>query len=149
MKLRAYLPSDLDAMVALDDVCFEAEFRFSRSSMRRFAEVQKARVVIAEEDGEIAGFCIVHVERGVPRVGYVVTLDVALAFRRRGLASLMMAEVERLAGEAGCELLGLHVWTDNAAAVRFYERIGFAYSRTEAAFYGEGRDALVLVKMLG
>ena len=117
--------------------------------MRRFAEVQKAHVVIAEEDGEIAGFCIVHVERGVPRVGYVVTLDVALAFRRCGLASLMMAEVERLAGEADCELLGLHVWNENTAAVRFYERIGFQYSRTEVEFYGECRDAMVLMKMLG
>jgi len=42
-------------MVALDDVCFEASFRFSRSSMRRFAEAKKARVVVAEEDGELAG----------------------------------------------------------------------------------------------
>jgi ribosomal-protein-alanine N-acetyltransferase len=135
-------------MVALDDVCFEASFRFSRSSMRRFAEAKKARVVVAEEDGELAGFCIVHVERGVPRVGYLVTLDVAVTFRRRGLASRMMAEVERLALEAGCELLGLHVWTENVAAVRFYERLGFAYSRIEGGFYGDGRDALVLVKPL-
>jgi ribosomal-protein-alanine N-acetyltransferase len=135
-------------MVALDDVCFEAPFRFPHSAMRRFAEAKKARVIIAEEDETLAGFCILHIERGVPRVGYLVTLDIAPQFRRQGLAGKIMLEVSQQASESGCELLGLHVWKDNTAAVRFYEQAGFSYSHVVEDFYGEGRNALVFHKPL-
>ena len=60
--LRGYRDDDLDAMFRLDEVCFEAPFRFSRAAMRRFAKARRARVAIAELDGELVGFCIVHVE---------------------------------------------------------------------------------------
>ena len=134
-------------MFRLDEVCFETPFRFSRAAMRRFAEARRARVVIAELGGELVGFCIVHVET-VEReeVGYVVTLDVALAWRRQGLAGMLMERGEAEAREAGCVSMALHVFTGNEAAIRFYERMGYAFWARDEDFYGVGVDGLVYRK---
>jgi ribosomal-protein-alanine N-acetyltransferase len=77
------------------------------------------------------------------QVGYVVTLDVAAAWRRRGLARRMMEEVEAKARAAGGAGMALHVFAGNAGAMRFYEGIGYGRAGRVEGFYGRGLDALV------
>lgn len=149
MLLHGYQAADLDAMHALDVLCFEHPFRFTRSAMRRFAEAKNARVIISKESGSLVGFVILHLENMEGGLaGYIVTLDVAPAQRRKGIARQLMHEVEEKARREGCSALVLHVFTDNESAVRFYAGIGFTRSHTEAKFYGPGRDAWVLHKLL-
>jgi ribosomal-protein-alanine N-acetyltransferase len=145
IELREYEARDLDAMFRLDEACFEEPFRFTRSAMRRFAESCKARVIIAESAGELVGFAILHVEG---RVGYIVTLDVAEEFRRRGLARQLMEAMEQEAEGAACAVVGLHVFVGNDAAIRFYEHMGYARVGDVPGFYGEGLDAWVYRKKL-
>jgi ribosomal-protein-alanine N-acetyltransferase len=151
MTLRDYLPSDLDALVALDELCFEPPFRFPRAAMLRFAEAQNAGVTLAETaEGSLAGFCILHIERHSPHpLGYIVTLDVAAERRRQGLAGELMQRAEDQAREAGCAAVVLHVFTGNAGAIRFYERRGYLFDHRVPGFYGPGTDALVYRKPLG
>ncbi len=139
MQLRGYLPSDLDTMVSLDDTCFDPPFRFTRAGMKSFAEAKRAYVVVAESDGELAGFAILHAVRAD---GYVVTLDVVPEKRRVGVATQLMAELEQEARRSGCLGLALHVYAGNDPAIRFYERLGFVFQVTVRGFYGEGLDAL-------
>jgi len=126
---RDYRDTDLEAMFRLDEACFAEEFRFDRESMREFAEERNAIVRIAEEvSGELAGFIIVHVERvAMGWRAYVVTLDVAVECRQRGLARRLMREVEASAMAAGVRWMQLHVFTGNAGAIRFYERLGYTH----------------------
>jgi ribosomal-protein-alanine N-acetyltransferase len=144
MILRGYRPGDLDAMHAMDVACFERPFRFTRSAMRQFAEAAKARVIVAEEGDGLAGFVVMHVERsGVERVGYIITLDVAVDERRKGIAGALMREAERQAVADGCSMMALHVFAGNAAAIGFYESAGFVRSHRVRGFYGDGLDAMV------
>ena len=138
MELRGYLPPDLDALVALDNICFEPPFRFSRSAMRSFVlRKTPASPLLTAADGSLAGFCVLHTQHAQPEaVGYIVTLDVAAGYRRRGLAGDLMARAEDQALEAGCAAVALHVFTGNAAAIRFYERRGYVFSHRAASFYG-------------
>jgi ribosomal-protein-alanine N-acetyltransferase len=132
-------------MVALDDLCFEPTFRFSRSEMRRYAEAKRARVVIASSGETLAGFCILHIERTPEApVGYVVTLDVRPEWRRRGLATRLMVASVELVRRDGCRRMMLHVHTGNAPAISFYERLGFEAVGSVDAFYGPGCDALLM-----
>ncbi len=156
VELRGYRPSDLQAMFALDEVCFEQPFRFDLRAMRRFAEAPGALVVIASTKATLAGLCgfaIVHLE-GVTgrRRGYVVTLDVAPQRRRSGVASLLMDEAESLAAEVGAGRMALHVFTGNAGAMRFYEARGYERTGLQRGFYGMddsvSRDGLVYSKRL-
>jgi ribosomal-protein-alanine N-acetyltransferase len=164
MNLRPYTPADIDALVALDDLCFEPPFRFSRTSMCRFAEAPNATTIVAEVKAEmqqdraaiLAGFAILHIElapegavdaRSDP-IGYIVTLDVAPSCRRQGIATTLMQALERTAVAAGCAALVLHVHTGNATAIRFYHRLGFQLHHTEQGFYGRGLNAEVFFKTL-
>jgi ribosomal-protein-alanine N-acetyltransferase len=149
MILRNYEPGDLDAMHALDVICFERPFRFTRSAMRRFAEAKKARVVMVEIEGALAGFCIVHIEQAEHgRAAYIVTLDVAPELRRRGVARALLARAEAISADARCTMMALHVFTGNASAIDFYEGVGFVRSHRVSGFYGDGLDALVYHKAL-
>jgi len=145
VRLRGYCAADLDAMYALDVACFQPPFRFTRGMMRRFAEAKNARVAIAENNDLITAFGILHVEESI---GYVVTLDVAPAWRRQGVANLLMDEMERTAQAAGCTAVVLHVYTGNESAIQFYERRRYALVETDEGFYGPGVDALVYCKSL-
>jgi ribosomal-protein-alanine N-acetyltransferase len=148
--LRDYRTSDLEAIFRLDEVCFAAEFRFDRESMRAFAEAQNAIVVVAEGAGEeIVGFVIAHVERAAAgRRAYVVTLDVAENHRRIGVAGRLMREVEVRATAAGARWMELHVFTGNEGAIRFYERLGYVKVGVQRRFYGAaGLDAFTYRKL--
>ena len=146
VTVREYRPGDLEAMIALDVVCFQPAFQFSRRTMRLFAEAPGTVTIVAEAPPELAGFAIVQMEE---RVGYVVTLDVAPTWRRQGLAKRLMAEMDARVAAAGGVATKLHVFADNQAAVRFYETIGYARMGLVKGFYGVGLDALLYGKMLG
>jgi ribosomal-protein-alanine N-acetyltransferase len=151
ISLRDYRTMDLDEMFRLDEACFGQEFRFDRTSMKEFAEDPNAIVRIAESGcGEIAGFVILHVEHVASELrAYVVTLDVAPDHRRKGLASRLIREGEQCAFAAGVRWIRLHVFTGNAGAIRFYERLGYERIRTRRGFYGgPGLDAFVYGKEL-
>jgi ribosomal-protein-alanine N-acetyltransferase len=142
----------------LDEECFAVEFRFSRETMRQFVGRRGAIVVVAEvskdggvtEGGDVVGFCIVHMEGHGPAVrGYVVTLDVAEGWRRRGLANELMEEVETRALVAGATAMDLHVWTGNDGAIRFYEGRGYERAGLVKRFYrAAGLDAFIYRKVL-
>jgi ribosomal-protein-alanine N-acetyltransferase len=149
LVLRGYEKEDLAALHALDVQCFKQPFRFSRAAMQKFAEAKKARVVIAEEDGALVGFGVLHIE-SYPEsaVGYIVTLDVAVEQRKKGVGKTLMLEMERQSLAAGCDVFALHVFTGNVSAIGFYERLGFVYSHIAEGFYGKGIDAAVYQKEL-
>lgn len=152
MRLREYSDRDLAIIFALDEVCFEPPFRFSARAMRQFAEARNALTVVAETDatGEVAGFCIAHVERARKGLkAYVVTLDVAPQYRRHGLARQMMQRIEQQAAETECDAVVLHVSVENEGAVAFYESEGYERSHMVKGFYGLGRHAYVYEKRLG
>jgi ribosomal-protein-alanine N-acetyltransferase len=82
------------------------------------------------------------------RTGYVVTLDVAPEWRRRGLAQHLMAEVESKLHSAGAAEMELHVFTGNEGAIRFYESIGYTQAGAAKDFYAQSLHALLYRKRL-
>jgi ribosomal-protein-alanine N-acetyltransferase len=146
VTLRDYKPGDWARMHALDVQCFAPAFQFSRRAMRSFAEAPGALTVLAEAADELVGFCLVQIEG---KVGYVITLDVAAAWRRRGLARRMMEDLEARVRAAGGAAMALHVYTENAEAMRFYESMGYGRVGRVEGFYGRGLDALLYRKRLG
>ncbi len=128
----------------LDLICFEPPFVFDAASMQQFAEAPNALTVIArDEENLLAGFAIVHLEdAGTKRYGYIVTIDVAVPYRRKGLAGRLMEHLEDQAARAGAAWMDLHVLTQNDTAVRFYEARGYLMQGTQRGFYGPRLHAL-------
>jgi [ribosomal protein S18]-alanine N-acetyltransferase len=147
VEFRRYERRDLEAMVALDAECFAPPFRFSHDAMQRFAEAANAWAVIAQTEGALAGFCIVHLERAeTVDVGYVVTIDVAEGFRRARIGERMLAEGEAWVRRSGGAGMMLHVFVKNGGAIRFYERLGYGRVGGQRGFYGPGIDAAMYWK---
>jgi ribosomal-protein-alanine N-acetyltransferase len=146
---RDYRATDLEAIFRLDEVCFTKEFRFDQSSMSAFAADRDAITLIAEDRGEVIGFVIAHVKHvDTERRAYIVTLDVAPEWRRKGLAGELMSEVEARASAQGARRIQLHVFAGNNPAIRFYERLGYERVRIVRKYYGAGLDAIVYGKDL-
>jgi len=146
---RSYQPHDLDAITALDALCFEPPFRFSLTAMRRFVETTNAWTLIAESGATLAGFLIVHLELVQGRtVGYVVTIDVAQTFRRTGLGRRLLSEGERWVAASRGEAMLLHVYVKNPEAIAFYEQLGYQSVGVVSGFYGRGIDAILYSKPL-
>lgn len=151
ITLRAYRAGDANAMYALDLECFEAPFRFTSRAMRQFAEEPHAIVLLAEAHvsrnvaPRLAGFAIAHMEG---QTAYIVTLDVAAPYRRRGLARRLMEETESRARAAGAQEVALHVYTGNAGAIAFYESLGYNRVRLAENFYARGAHGFVYRKKL-
>jgi len=143
--LRDYRPGDAEAMHELDVICFEPVFRFSRRTMRKLAEARGAITLLAEAEERLVGFTIVHVQ---DEWGYIVTLDVDPAWRRRGVAKRLMTEVEARARGAGASAMALHVFRENTGAIRFYEKSGYNRMGIDENFYARGLHALVYRKRL-
>jgi ribosomal-protein-alanine N-acetyltransferase len=142
VRIREGRLDDVGAMHALDLACFAEPFRFDLRTMRRFATARGSIVRVAEGDGgELAGFVIV--ERMSRATAYVVTLDVAEGFRRKGLARRLLAEAIKSAAIGGARWVGLHVHAENDGAIGFYEAAGFEFVERVPAFYACGLDGLV------
>ena len=125
LKLRRYAAADEAAAIELwqrawqrtfPDIDFAARSGWWRERWRNEL-VPKAKVVIAEMDGVMEGFVTVD-----PTNGYLDQLVVAPEFWGSNVAALLLDEAKRLS-PARIDLL---VNKENARAIAFYEKHGFA-----------------------
>lgn len=149
MQLRPYKPEDFAALYAIEDACFQPPFRFGRRSMLRLIAAANAATWIAECENAMAGFVIVEWTQELQNtIAYIQTIEVAPAFRRRGIGAALMQQAQELARAAGATVLWLHVAAENAAAIRLYEQHGYGYFGSEEHFYAPGRGAHLYRKEL-
>ncbi len=92
---------------------------------------------------------IIELEQCAPESYYINMLAAYPRFRGRGIGSALLAQADRLALDAGCELISIGVFATNTGALRLYRRFGYELleSRPMAASdYHEACDVLLLVK---
>jgi ribosomal protein S18 acetylase RimI-like enzyme len=78
--------------------------------------------LVAERDGRIIGTVIGGYDG---RRGFIYHLAVDLEYRRNGIASQLMAEVEQRLRAKGCLKCYLITFKDNDEAMDFYEKLGW------------------------
>jgi len=97
--------------------------------------------LIAEDDGEVAGFLIARIAGDECELENVVVSD---ASRRRGVASGLIRELGKLAGGRKVIRVFLEVRESNAAARALYEKCGFAIHGCRKSYYSvPAEDAIV------
>jgi putative acetyltransferase len=124
--LRPYRSEDEDAVIALwlrtwqqayPEIDFAARVNWWRERWRSEL-VPKATIMVAEQDGAPAGFVTIDAS------GYLDQLVVAPDRWGSGLATTLVNEAKRRSPDR----ITLLVNQDNARAIRFYERHGFAHA---------------------
>ncbi|HEU4670673.1 MAG TPA: GNAT family N-acetyltransferase [Dyella sp.] len=140
MRVRRAELSDLDDLVALEDATFDSD-RMSRAQYRRHLDSESARVLVASANHRrFLGTAVVFFRRG-SRVARLYSLASRPEARGKGVGSALMAAVERAARRHGCSELRLEVRTDNASAIRLYERLGYRRFAHLEGYYEDGADA--------
>jgi len=145
VRIRAAKARDIDALVELESRVFATD-RLSRRSLRRFLTSKSAACMVAERDG-LAGTAIV-LFRSVSAVARLYSIAVAPHMSGRGVASLLLKAVERVARQRGCTTIRLEVHETNHAAIARYRKQGYQEFGRHRRYYDDGGDALRFHKNL-
>lgn len=99
--------------------------------IERITEDPATWLVVAELDGDVAGFGVLHVqnlvERDEPGVE-VAGLVVGERFRRRSIGELLMEALEQEARARGGKVMVLNTAHRRADAHAFYEAFGYEHT---------------------
>ena len=139
---------DLDTLCVIERECFASE-AFTREQIGYLLKAPTGVSLIAEMDREIVGFIIGLIqEYGNMRIGHIFTVDVLTKHRRRGVASRLLDDLERVFRERGVQTSHLEVRADNLAAQELYRKHGYTDVGVLKNYYGRGIHGIQLKKNL-
>ena len=118
---------------ARPDLYVPMEHIYSEEKFGQMLDSQDYITLGAELDGKLIGLCIAEIRRRSFMVEqcsvYVDDLIVDPDFRRRGIASALMAQCRRHALACGAKRIDLMVWDFNEDALAFYKAQGMKMQR--------------------
>jgi mycothiol synthase len=143
--VRPFTPADAEAFLAVNNRAFSWHPEQGNMTLdglhERLAEpwFDPAGFLLHERDGRLAGFCWTKVHApdaalGDPAMGEIYAIAIDPDFHGQGLGGPMtLAGLDWLA-QQGLEVGMLYVESDNHAAVRTYERLGFTVHHIDRAY---------------
>jgi ribosomal-protein-alanine N-acetyltransferase len=115
----------LDKLYEIEGQCFNQE-AFTKRQIAYLLTDYNTIGLVAKANSDIAGFIISQVEiENDTLYGHIITINVAPAYRRRGIASKMLKETEEILKAKGITECHLEVREDNSAALKLYENSGY------------------------
>ncbi|MES2154120.1 MAG: N-acetyltransferase [bacterium] len=146
-RLRRATLADLDAIAALEEVCFQDYRRASRGSLRRSLASPKQSVWVVDAYGG-SGLAALLVLWHFPHRVRIYDIATHPDARGQGLGAVLMAHAESEARGAGCQWLSLEAEQADPRLVGWYEGQGFTTVARLRDFYHDGCHALRMVRPL-
>ncbi|WP_426200860.1 ribosomal protein S18-alanine N-acetyltransferase [Pseudomonas sp. TWP3-1] len=143
---RSAVVEDLPALLALETHCFTTD-RLTRRSFQWMITRAHAQLMVAERDGQLAGYALVLFHRGTS-LARLYSIAIAPAARGLGMGTQLLQRIEACALEHDCAYLRLEVRTDNPAAIALYEKHGYRRFALIHDYYEDHADALRLEKRI-
>ena len=121
LTVRDADPSDLAAILAIDDACFEPFWRYHRTGLERLART--GRPAVGTLEGCVVGYTLATSRAGEGSLGRLAVLP---SVRRRGIGRALAEEaVDWMAGQ-GVRSAVLSTQDGNTASRSLYHAMGFA-----------------------
>jgi len=146
-RLRAACAADLAALALVHGLCFP-EDRWDERALAELLAMKGASGHLIENDRGILGFIVDLMLIGEAEV---LTLAVAPAARRQGVARQLLEDLFGRARRGGAGNIGLEVAADNAGARQLYQSCGFLQIGRRSGYYRRGAhviDALLFRRAL-
>jgi ribosomal-protein-alanine N-acetyltransferase len=138
----------LRQFVNLERECFTVE-AYTERQISGLLKDPQGFALLARVDDDIAGFIIGLIENMKNhRLGHVVTIDVALKYRRKGIGSILLREMEAIFSREGAEAAYLEVRVDNKSARQLYSEHGYREMGSLENYYSAGTHGLRMFKQL-
>ena len=109
------------------------------------AKQSQAIITVAEEDGEIAGYCIIYFALDEAEIARIATNK---NWRRRGVGRQLLDYTCQCCREKQIERMLLDVRESNMGARAFYENYGFEIDGIRKNFYDMPKEHAVLMSMM-
>ncbi len=149
ITLRPARSGDLEIVHSIEEEVYPAPWSFSFFKLV-FAE-NPGMFIVAIEDGMIVGYTVGEVQRGTGEgalcVGHVQNIAVKEGYKRKGIGTLLLDELEALFEVEGADESYLEVRESNVKAQKMYRDRGYTYLRTSKAYYGD-EDGYIMMKSL-
>ncbi|WBQ06456.1 GNAT family N-acetyltransferase [Kribbella sp. CA-293567] len=139
--IRSAVTSDLEALVALDQICFGDPAWSAESWGAEFARLGTDRVVLVADEGDPVGYVVLLVPPVTEDPVELLRIAVSPAERRTGVGGqLMTAALQRCAGRT----VLLEVAAGNKSAGALYRGFGFGEISRRRGYYAGGEDAVIM-----
>jgi mycothiol synthase len=147
IEIRPVQEGDIRAIWEAEDEAFRDHWghrQKTEEDFQRFLEdpiQDPGRWIVAWDGDQVAGMVLNFIDEDENtqwdrRRGYTEDISVRRPWRRRGLATFMIAESLRLLRDLGMQEAALSVDVDNpSGALGLYERLGYLVTRRSASFY--------------
>lgn len=140
--IRLISASDLDAVLSIERDCYSHPW-----SLRQFSQELEnpvASVLVCEIEGQVVGYICYWLIAGEMQI---LNLATSPQVRRAGIAAQLLAEAFKRCAESELFSAWLEVRAGNLAAITLYQRYGFKLNGSRKAYYPDGEDALLMVKI--
>jgi ribosomal-protein-alanine N-acetyltransferase len=131
---------DLLAIARLHRRCFPASLAYRPSTLLALYVWPRSRFVVARTGAGLVGCVVGDVQGGQSRV---ITICVDPEWRRQGIASRLLEEIESLLTAGNVILM---VGTGNVGAQTLYRRRGYMPVGESRNYYGRGRHGIWMQK---
>ncbi len=140
LNIRRMEEGDLDQVCAIEEETFSMPW--SRKSFQDTISYYHTLFLVAELDGEIAGYCGCYQSL---EEAEITNIAVRRQLRGHGIGRRLLTELMRLGKEQGAFAYTLEVRVSNQAAIHLYESLGFVSFGIRKNFYERPReDAMVM-----
>jgi ribosomal-protein-alanine acetyltransferase len=126
----------VDRLYEIEKQCFVQE-AFTKQQIIYLLGDCNSIALVARLHGEVVGFAIARVDihRNTAH-GHIITVDVAPAYRGKGIARKLLSEIEIMLRAKGVPECCLEVREGNVAALRLYQRLGYVKVSKLKMYYG-------------
>ena len=139
---------DLETLYKIEKECFTKE-AFTKKQIENLLQNSNAISLIAQTNGETAGFVIGLIySNNKARIGHVITIDIAIKHRRKGIGMRLVNELERKFVRKSVETCYLEVRIDNVAARELYRKQGYKETKQLKHYYPKRTNGVQLKKKL-
>jgi [ribosomal protein S18]-alanine N-acetyltransferase len=136
LKIEAASIKNLDTFYRIELQCFKEE-AFAKQQIGYLLTDYNTISLEAKADSETAGFIIAQIEYEDREFGHIVTLNVAPNYRKKGVATKLLTEVEGYLKQRGVSECRLEVREDNHAAIKLYHKLGYETVGKLERYYGK------------
>ncbi len=126
----------IEKLYEIEKECFGEE-SFSKAQIRHLLTNYSSVALMANEDSGIVGFIIGDIQYEREAIlGRILTIDVAVKYRRMGIGFRLLEEMERIFKQKGATISRLEVRQDNIAAISLYRKRSYVRIATLRNYYG-------------
>lgn len=128
--IRSYTASDQAAVIALwRETGLVRPWNDPGKDIARKLTVQSDLFLVAEIDDAVVASAMAGYDG---HRGWINYLAVAASWQKSGVGRAIMAEAEKRLLALGCPKINVQIREDNAAAIEFYQRLGFDIDATRS-----------------